>query len=100
MAQSMSADQRSLRARVAAHALHAQGKTNTGPARAAMQAKFENQVDPDGILPTAERARRAEHARKAYFAALALKSSIARSKAKRLLAEAEVAEAEISSDAA
>lgn len=40
--------------------------------------RFEKQVDPDGELPPAERARRAEHARKAYFARLALKSARAR----------------------
>jgi hypothetical protein len=38
-------------------------------------ARFERQVDPDGELSLQERARRAEHARKAYFTALALKSA-------------------------
>jgi hypothetical protein len=37
--------------------------------------KFERQVDPEGILPPAERAVRAEHARKAHFKRLALKSA-------------------------
>jgi hypothetical protein len=41
--------------------------------------KFEEQVDPDGTLPPAERAKRAEHARKAHFKRLALKSARARS---------------------
>jgi hypothetical protein len=36
------------------------------------------QVDPDGILPEAERQRRAECARKAYYTALAAKSARAR----------------------
>ena len=36
--------------------------------------KFEKQVDPDGLLTPKERARRAAHARKSYFAGLALKS--------------------------
>lgn len=40
--------------------------------------KFEREVDPDGVLAPAERARRAAHARKAYFARLALKSAQAR----------------------
>ncbi|MDO0977176.1 hypothetical protein [Mycolicibacterium frederiksbergense] len=40
--------------------------------------KFEQQVDPDGTLQPAERAQRAEHARKAYFKRLALKSAQAR----------------------
>ncbi len=42
---------------------------------------FERQVDPDGVLPPDERARRARHARKAYFARLALRSAQARRKA-------------------
>jgi hypothetical protein len=40
--------------------------------------KFEKQVDPEGTLPPQERAKRAENARKAYFARLALKSAQAR----------------------
>jgi len=39
----------------------------TAPARAALDAKFERDVDPDGVLPPAERARRAENLRKAHF---------------------------------
>jgi hypothetical protein len=50
----------------------------TAPARAAFNSRFENEVDPGGILSPQERERRAEHARKAYFAGLALKSSRAR----------------------
>jgi hypothetical protein len=63
---------RVLAARIAAHSLHAQGGTNTGPAREAFLGKFEREVDPDALLDPAERARRAEHARKAYFARLSL----------------------------
>jgi hypothetical protein len=40
--------------------------------------RFQKQVDPDGKLLPAERARLAEHARKAYFARLAFKSAQAR----------------------
>jgi hypothetical protein len=40
--------------------------------------KFERQVDPDNELSPAERAKRAEHARKAYYKRLALKSARAR----------------------
>lgn len=36
--------------------------------------RFEAQVDPSGELPEAERKRRAEHARRAYFIELAIKS--------------------------
>jgi hypothetical protein len=43
-------------------------------------ARFEQQVDPDGLLTPAERQRRAEAARRAYFAGLAFRSALARSK--------------------
>jgi hypothetical protein len=74
---------RSIRARIAAHHLHAQGGTNTGPARAAFLDRFERQVDPDGVLNPEERARRAAHAKTAYFTALALRSAKARRKGTR-----------------
>jgi hypothetical protein len=45
--------------------------------------RFEREVDPDGTLPIAERVKRAEHARKAYFLDLARKSAIARRRRKR-----------------
>jgi hypothetical protein len=60
--------------------MHAQGRTNTAPARAAFDAKFVDQVDPERTLPIAERQRRVTAARRAYFARLALASSRARSK--------------------
>ncbi|MGP4114158.1 hypothetical protein ACTWP5_25015 [Streptomyces sp. 4N509B] len=50
----------------------------TLPARTAFLDKFEKQADPDGTLTPAERARRAEHLRKAHFQRLALASSRAR----------------------
>jgi hypothetical protein len=58
--------------------MHMQGKTNTASARAALERKFEVEVDPDGLLPNEERKRRAEFARKAYYTRLALKSAEAR----------------------
>lgn len=64
--------------RIGAHRMHAAGKTNTGPARRAFDARFEREVDPEGKLPVAERARRAAHARSAYFAELSMKSAAAR----------------------
>lgn len=72
--------QRSLQNRYAAHRLHAthDSRELTKAGRAAFLAKFEAEVDPDGTLPEAERKRRAEHARKAYFTKLALKSAQAR----------------------
>lgn len=44
--------------------------------------KFELEVDPDKVLPEAERQRRAEAAKKAYFTRLALKSVQARRRGK------------------
>jgi hypothetical protein len=74
----LTAQQRSLRARAAAYALHAQGGTSTAAATAANMARFERQVDPDGILAPDVRAKRAEQARRSYMSSLALKSSRAR----------------------
>lgn len=73
--------ERSLRARAASHASWARTAdpgARTAPGRAAFLDRFEKRVDPDGALAPAERARRAEHARKAYFTSLALKSAQAR----------------------
>jgi hypothetical protein len=83
---SLTAAERSLRARAAAHALHAQGGTSTKAGTAAFLARFERQVDPAGTLAPDERARRAEHALKAHMSALALKASRARSKNKKTTA--------------
>lgn len=69
-----------MRARMAAHAQHAQGKTNTGPAREAFNKRFLDEVDPDRKLPEPERLKRAEHARKLHFQRLAFKSAKARAR--------------------
>lgn len=95
----MRTSERSLHASIAAHESWANTSdraSRTAPARAALLAKFEREVDPDGILDPAERARRAEHKRKAYFQRLALKSARARRRAAELTAEAVAAEAELS----
>lgn len=55
------------------------GRTANG--RKAFLAKFEDQVDPDRVLSDAERERRAEHARKAHFQRMALKSAERRRRA-------------------
>lgn len=73
-------EQRTLRARLGAHALHAQGKTTTEAAREAFDRRFLDEVDPDRKLPVDERLRRAQYARKAYFTRLALKSARARAR--------------------
>lgn len=79
----LTAEQRTLRARLAAYRLHAthDPKETTKKAREAFASRFERQVAPNGVLAPAERARRAEAARRAYFTGLALRSSQARRRA-------------------
>jgi hypothetical protein len=75
------AELRSLRSQIAAHESWARTpdrSARTANARQAMLEKFEHQVDPDQKLTPAERALRAEHARKAHFKRMALKSAQAR----------------------
>lgn len=84
----MTPEQRTMRARLAAQTLHAQGGTNTVAARAAFEKKFLDEVDPDRTLPESERLKRAEHAKRAHFTALALKSSQVRGKRKMLATKA------------
>jgi hypothetical protein len=76
----MNPSERALRARLAAHAMHGRNdaRDTTAKARAAFLARFEHQADPDGVLPAAERQRRAQQLRNAYFARLALASAKAR----------------------
>lgn len=73
-------EQRALRARVAAHAKWAQTDPVEGTAKARKAAldRFDRQVDPEGVLDPAERARRAAHARRSYFLALAARSAESR----------------------
>jgi hypothetical protein len=73
--------ERALRARIAVHTSWANTtdrSARTAPGRKAFRDRFEKQVDPDGVLSPAERARRAEQAMKAYMAQLAFKSAKAR----------------------
>lgn len=76
-------EERALAARIAAHSKWAQTdpREGTAAARKAALDRFEKQVDPEGVLDALERARRAEHAKKAYFLQLAAKSAQARRKA-------------------
>jgi hypothetical protein len=46
----------------------------TAPARQAFHARFERQVDPNGVLPAEERAERVKHAIKAHMLQLAERS--------------------------
>jgi len=74
---------RSQIAQIAAHSRWAKTQDRTAATAKARQAasdRFDLQVDPDGVLPIAERRRRAQNARKAYFLQLARKSAQARAK--------------------
>lgn len=79
---SLTPSERSLRARLAAYAMHAKHDPTqtTAAGRAAFLSRFEREVDPEGKLPEPERRRRAEHARRAYFTRLAYRSARARRK--------------------
>ena len=81
----MDAAQRTVIAKIGANALHASRDSAvvTAPARAAFARRFEREVDPDGVLPEAERLKRAAFARRAFMLKLALKSSRVRASRKR-----------------
>lgn len=76
----LSPSEASLRGRIGALRLHAthDPRVTTANARAAFLSRFEREIDPDGLLGPAERARRAALARRAYFAKLSLLSARAR----------------------
>ena len=78
----LNSTERSLRAKIGAYSLHAthDPRKTTERARRKFLARFEAEVDPRGVLPPQERWRRAECARKAHFARLALKSAQSRRK--------------------
>lgn len=77
----MTPSEKTLRARLAAHAKHAKHDSyaHAKKMRAGFDRRFLDEVDPDRVLPEEERLRRAQHARKAYFTKLAYKSARARS---------------------
>jgi hydroxymethylpyrimidine/phosphomethylpyrimidine kinase len=80
---SLSPEQRTLRASLAAHEMHAKNDSReiTANARAAFLKRFVDQVDAATPgLPEAERLRRAEHLLRAHMKRLSLASSRARSK--------------------
>ena len=89
--------ERHLTAQIAAHESWARTEdrsARTAAGRAGFLARFDLQVDPDGKLTTAERTRRAEHLRKAYFKRLALKSAKARA-AQKVVDAGEAADVEL-----
>lgn len=64
------------------HARH-DPRSTTAAARSAFSRRFLDMVDPNRTLPEAERLRRADAARKAYFVQLAYRSALARGGARR-----------------
>jgi hypothetical protein len=74
--------ERSLRSRLGGLATAAKHNPReyTQPARDALEKRFADEVDPSRILPEAERARRAEAAKRLFYTRLAYKSARARSK--------------------
>jgi hypothetical protein len=73
----LSPSERSIRARQAAHEQHSLYSTHatTAAGRAGFLARFERQVDPDGVLPPEERLRRAQSALRAHMTRLAFYSA-------------------------
>ena len=74
----LTAQQRSRRARIAAHASWAATSdrgARTKPGTAAFLARFERQVDPESVLPDEVRAAMARQARTAYMLQLAERSA-------------------------
>lgn len=81
---SLTPSERVLRSKMAAHTSWANTEDRSARTAAARQAahdRFEKQVDPEGKLPVAERVKRAESARKAFYAEMAYRSHRARRKA-------------------
>src|SRR5437764_9747956 len=80
----LTAAERRLRASLAAHVLHGSHDSRdlTARARAALDQKFLDQVDPS--LPMEERLRRAEHLKSAHFARLAFLRAKQRRQSRRL----------------
>lgn len=50
----------------------------TQPARAGLERKFEDEVDPDRVLDPAERAKRVANAKSAFYTSIARKSAKSR----------------------
>jgi hypothetical protein len=76
----LEAEDRTLRARIAAHTLHAthDSRDLTAAARSKFLGKFYAETDP--TLPEEERIRRAEHLLRAHMTRLALRSAKFRKK--------------------
>ncbi len=82
-----------LRGRLGAHSRLAthDGRELTAAARQAFLDRFLDKVDPDQVLPPAERRRRAKHALKAHMTRLALRGAEQRRRRAEAAEEAELA---------
>lgn len=83
-------EQRTLRAKLAAHARWSKVTDRTAataPARKALHDRIAAEIDPDNKLDPLERARRVDSAVKAHMLRLSLKSSKARSRGEHATAE-------------
>jgi hypothetical protein len=81
MDESLTPEQRSLRAKIAAYSSWAKTADRAGRTAAARRAaldRFDREVDPDGVLPAEERAQRSACARKAHYSRMAYLSARAR----------------------
>lgn len=81
MPSELTPEERSLRAKIAAHmswANTANPAARTAAARQASLDRFEKLVDPDGTMDPAERSRRAESLKKAHYLKMAAASAASR----------------------
>lgn len=79
----MTPEQRALRSKLGAHTRWANCTDRTAatqPARDAFRDRWLDQVDPERVLPAAERTKRADHAMKAHMTRMALNSAKARAR--------------------
>lgn len=79
----MTPEQRAMRSKLGNHVRWANCEDRTAataPARQAMKDRWLDQVDPDHVLPAAERAKRADHAMRAHMTRMALASAKARAR--------------------
>lgn len=77
----MTPEEHSSNARLGAYVSWANTEDRTArtrKARTAFEARFEREVDPDGVMSPADRAKAADAARRAYFARLSRKGAKAR----------------------
>lgn len=80
-AKNLTASERRQRSALASHESWARTPDRTArsqPGRDALMRKFEDEVDPERTLTPAERAKRVESARKAFYTRLAFESAKAR----------------------